>query len=751
MNNIKIAHKLKGSYAAIIILVSVLVIFSFFNMSRLQNLFSDYRSVAQSSLLMADMTTYLGEARLAVFKYRVQANEEAQAIVEKDVDKLIKKYELVDEIVKDTNQKQALFSIRDKIQTYDQSFNQVVNFQKERDALVDVLNDVGPGTRKKLSDVMRGAYQSSNADLVYYSGFVQEKLMLARFYANSFLLVNDTKSSDRALKEINLAISNMAGLEAAASGTRYARNTRDIKMGLQTYKTNFENVFETIQSRNENYAVMDDIGPRAMGIYNDQFNENENRQRALGPIAAQKIKNVSNTTTAIGLIIALLSIIVAIVMSKLIVGALSSVTSVMSRLTDGDFTVEIKGTDRGDEIGLMSRAIAQFKDDAEKSFLLKQMVDDMPTNVMTVDVKDDLKVNYINNTSIKTLSKLEDYLPVKSDNLLGQAIDIFHSDPDHQKSILADPSNLPHTEKTTIGPETITLMMSSIHNKQDEYIGAMLTWEIITAKEAMGQNVGNVVNVVGSAVTELEATSQSMSSMAEETQAQATAVAAAAEEASANVSTVAASTEELTASIAEISAQIQESTNLTSTVRDKADTTNKTVGSLKEAADNIGAVVSLINDIAEQTNLLALNATIEAARAGDAGKGFAVVASEVKNLASETAKATEDIAKQIANIQEVTGNAVVSTEDISNTISQLDQLSSTIAAAIEEQTSATKEIARSVEQAAIGTTEVTTNITSVSQAAQETGHSALQVLETAKELGTQSNKLQKQISDFLSD
>lgn len=257
------------------------------------------------------------------------------------------------------------------------------------------------------------------------------------------------------------------------------------------------------------------------------------------------------------------------------------------------------------------------------------------------------------------------------------------------------------------------------------------------------------LSTLTSASTELQATAQSMSSTAEETSRQATAVAAASEQASANVQTVAAAADELAASVAEISRQVEQSTQVASQAVADAERTDAAVRLLAETAQRIGAVVGLINDIASQTNLLALNATIEAARAGEAGKGFAVVASEVKNLATQTAKATEDISAQIGGMQTSTEEAVSAIKGITSIIGQINEITTAIASAVQEQGAATQEIARNVQQAAQGTQDVSSNIGGVTQAAGETGAASTQVLGTASTLSRQSETLRSSVSEFL--
>jgi methyl-accepting chemotaxis protein len=277
---------------------------------------------------------------------------------------------------------------------------------------------------------------------------------------------------------------------------------------------------------------------------------------------------------------------------------------------------------------------------------------------------------------------------------------------------------------------------------------AQMLDELTRAFEA---KVTELVGGLSSASSIMEETAQSMSSTATLTNRQAAIVAAASDQTSANVQTVASATEELASSISEIGRQVAQSTEIAARAVDNARRTGETARSLAEGAQKIGDVVTLIQSIAAQTNLLALNATIEAARAGDAGRGFAVVASEVKSLAGQTAKATTEISEQIAAIQSASDQTVTAIQNVANVIAEIDQIGTAIAAAIEEQGSATKEISRSVQEAARGTHEVNTNITGVQKAADDTGSAANQVLGAAEQLSSQSKDLAGQVNRFLSE
>jgi methyl-accepting chemotaxis protein len=286
-------------------------------------------------------------------------------------------------------------------------------------------------------------------------------------------------------------------------------------------------------------------------------------------------------------------------------------------------------------------------------------------------------------------------------------------------------------------------------SKQDQIAAKERKAAMIKLADSFEAAVGEIVETVSSASTELEASATTLTATAERAQELTGMVAAASEEASTNVQSVASATEELSSSVNEISRQVQDSARMASDAVGQARTTTDRVSELSKAASRIGDVVELINTIAGQTNLLALNATIEAARAGEAGRGFAVVASEVKALAEQTAKATGEIGQQITGIQAATQDSVNAIREISGTIEKLSEISATVAAAVEEQGAATQEISRNVQQAAQGTQQVTSNITDVQRGASETGSASSQVLSAAQSLSSDSNRLKLEVGKFL--
>jgi methyl-accepting chemotaxis protein len=321
-------------------------------------------------------------------------------------------------------------------------------------------------------------------------------------------------------------------------------------------------------------------------------------------------------------------------------------------------------------------------------------------------------------------------------------------------------ADVPHQgEKTEIGAmaDTLQVFKQALIAKKaaDEVAAADAEAKIERGRRVDGitrnfeSMIGEIVQTVSSASTQLEASASTLSATANRAREVTNTVASASEEATTNVQSVASATEELSSSVTEISRQVQESARMASGAVGQARTTNDRVSELSKAAARIGDVVELINTIAGQTNLLALNATIEAARAGEAGRGFAVVASEVKALAEQTAKATGEISQQINGIQGATQESVNAIKEISGTIERLAEISSTIAAAVEEQGAATQEISRNVQQAARGTQEVSSNIIDVQRGASETGAASSQVLSAAQSLSGDSKRLRLEVGKFL--
>jgi methyl-accepting chemotaxis protein len=292
---------------------------------------------------------------------------------------------------------------------------------------------------------------------------------------------------------------------------------------------------------------------------------------------------------------------------------------------------------------------------------------------------------------------------------------------------------------------------AAAQDAQNRASSAARRTELIRFADDFEAAVGAIVSNVSASAVQLESAAGTLTRTAETTQGLSSQVAGASEEASSNMQSVAAATEELSMSVDEIGRRVRESNKIAEAAVIQAEQTDGRIGKLSRAAQQIGDVVKLITAIAEQTNLLALNATIEAARAGEAGRGFAVVASEVKSLASQTAKATDEISSHILGMQGATQESVAAIKEIGGTIAQISTIASTIASAVEQQSSATQEIARSVQNVAQGTQEAAANIMQVNRGATETGSASEEVLNSAKTLSSESTRLREELDRFMAN
>ncbi|WP_321395520.1 methyl-accepting chemotaxis protein [Emcibacter sp.] len=379
---------------------------------------------------------------------------------------------------------------------------------------------------------------------------------------------------------------------------------------------------------------------------------------------------------------------------------------------------------------------------------LTAMIENMPANVVLCDPGSCL-INYVNKACEAALGEMKAILPFDPSRLVSTDISVLDKDETAFRQLMSNPANLPAVKLVQIGDVTLKLNISAISSEQGLYIGNMIIWENMSEQMHLSERVRQMAGMVANASNDMEKTARQMSTTAGKANTDSNSASRSIENAAQNVQTVSRAAEELSQSILEISRQVKESSQMSENAVTEADRTNGTVQTLSEASSRIGDVVKLINDIAGQTNLLALNATIEAARAGEAGKGFAVVASEVKNLANQTASATEEITAQIQEMQNSTNEAVSAIGTIRKTIDGLHNIATSISSSVEQQGTATSEIAKNISQAARDTEKVSENITGVHESSSEVGQGAQQVVDAAASLVKESQSMEREIDDFI--
>lgn len=619
--------------------------------------------------------------RIAAKSFIISGDIKEAEAVHKDVVKL---RNAIDELKGGLHDEPALEEKITKIATLGNQFETVFKTVEKDlvkiDMLVDtVLNVEGPMIESELTAIYKNAFGADQIQTKKAVNAALRAAALGRLYIFHFLVDGTQASFDHAMKELKATETIVKELKTTLRLPEDQKLLVELTNSLNSYiKTSNDIKHFADETADLITHKLDKIGPEINHITDEIMDEFSARQDTLGPRALAEDHQASLLTAIVSGSAIVLGLLAAWLISSAVSKPIRAMTSAMTTLAEGDKTVEIPATGRGDEIGSMAAAVLVFKENM-----------------------------------------------IKADALQAEQ-DRTRIEQEEQKK---------HAEIEQV--------------EQKKRAEAEKKAEMNKLADSFKLSVGSVVENVSEASGALQVSAGALSTTAGETNLQSTVVAAAAEQATVNVQTVAAAAEELSASIGEISRQVSQSSEMAQVAVADAKRADDLIHGLAEASQKIGDILGLISDIAEQTNLLALNATIEAARAGDAGKGFAVVAAEVKNLANQTAKSTEEIGTQILNIQKATKEAVVAVQGVGKGIGEIGEVAAAIAAAVEEQSAATREIAENVQQASAGTSDVATNIVGVTKAADETGQASSQVLESAQGLSKEAETLRTEVDSFI--
>ncbi|GAB4142407.1 MAG: hypothetical protein Tsb0016_10670 [Sphingomonadales bacterium] len=691
VSNFKIAYKIGGAFGAVLVLLAVVALTAVLGFGSAGSKFSEFVDLSEKSVSIGDTLRDVLIVQDAVKKFVLNPTPEAATRVSDTIGKTRKGFEAIAQQVADPQLSSRAQAIGGQLEQYAAAFANVSALQFEINGKMASSIEVrGPEINELLSRIVEEAYAAGDVRGGFFAARAQSRYLLARFYAQGYLrgnIAEDAVRAQEALTSLELALNDLYDNLNTPELVPVADKVIE---GLIEYTDSFKAVSDAIKSRNatletEVYGAGDAMVEELAQLTGAVVDV----QRNEGAEATGAMDALKATAIGTALVSILFGVGAALLITRMIAVPVRNITDAMRRLAEGDKSVAVEGADRRDEIGAMATAVQVFKENA-------------------------IEMERLQEAQEKQRQEQEE------------------------------------AERQRLQREA-----DAERERQEQQLAAerKAAEDRRQARMEMADNfessVMHVVEQVAAAATQIEASARGMSDLARSTSEQSVGVAAAAEQASNNVQTVASATEQMTNSLAEVREQVSNSSRITEDAAGRAERTDEIVNGLSGAAQRIGEIVELIQSIAEQTNLLALNATIEAARAGDAGKGFAVVASEVKNLAKQTAKATEEIGGQVANIQNVSKEAVDAIGAIRQIITEINAISSGVAATVEEQSAATAEIARNTQQAAGGTQEVAGNIVTVRQATDETGRAAEQSLEAAAELASQAETLREQVRKFL--
>ena len=700
--------KLFSGFGFVIALTILLAVLGYRSVKGFESSLNKLSDMTEDAQLVTEFEGAIANFRIQILKYVTSSSEVAKAKAMQAQNQVNQYLGSVKREIQKPERVELIKQIESAFKNYITGFHEIDTLiQKRNDIVLNRLNRIGPEIRMHLGDIQEGVFEARDHLSMNYGGSAQQDILLARLSVIKFLDTNSAEDALRASREFKNLAGSLEKLDPRLQEPRLRQSLKTARELVSRYQENFKELVETINRRNEiRTNVLDQNGALISDLIGQVKASAKEDQRLLQSEADANVKSSEKTSFGVPAVVLLIGALVAYVISRKISLSIRRTVEVVNKIAIGNFDERVQ-VDSADELGVLGRNI----------------------NQMAVDLKESQE------ESARARAEKERQDRAQSERERQQALEL-QSKVDQILEVVREAENGDLTQEIAIqGTDAIGQMSEGLQR-------------LFKRLRSNLKDIAGNSESLSTASEKLASVSQMMAGNAEETTAQANLVTGASNDVNQNVSTVAASTEQMGASINEIARSVNEATLITREAVKAAKNTNTIITQLDSSSSEIGQVVKMITSIAEQTNLLALNATIEAARAGEAGKGFAVVANEVKELANQTAKATENIGKSIQAIQADTRNSVDAISEITQIIDKISEISTVIASAVEEQQVTTVEITRNITSASQATGEISHNIAGVSQAAQSTSIGAVDCQKAAQEMEMMAGNLKKLVGGF---
>ncbi|MCF3932981.1 methyl-accepting chemotaxis protein [Acuticoccus sp. M5D2P5] len=749
LNNMRLSWKLAASVALILSMLVAVAIGGWRGIGEVHALFGTYRTSAIGLLQLKSLESNMNALRTSLADFvSLQGDTSADTVREQIAS--MSELGAASASLGGTDRPSAALAQRltDDIRGFGALFEDVARVQQESVRLRRELRE----TDRKLTNELARLHDIPANSLGEQReiGEVERNTLIGEQSVLRYLV--NRESADAAHAAFAKA---MAGLERfAGADPRNQREAAPLLALLAHQDEMFSAMVEVTQAREALLSTRFDPLLANLAETIAAMNARElSRQRSVDETTPAVIAATKRNTLILAASATLIAALVGTLLVRSTAVPIAAFTRRLNDLTEGRTDFSVRESNSTDEFGQIWTALGRLRSALDDAYLRAQIIDQVPIAVILADPRDDYRITYINQFATELLHRIEHYLPVPVEALRGQSIDILHKNPAHQRAILADPANLPWRAQIALGDEFMALCTSPLRNRQGDYSGALLTWSInshqVKSARSFETNVLGTISSMSGTFGSMRQQVHTIVDAVNGTQIQLTAGAAAVTQASANVQMVASAAEQLTSSITEISARLsQSSARASEAARSTADV-SKRASELAAASSRITEVVDAISSIANKTNLLALNATIEAASAGEAGKGFAVVAQEVKSLATQTGRATEEVAGHVTTIQGQINRVVEGITDVARVIDDINETFASIAIAAEQQQSATHEITVNAQQASNGVETASQTINRVESLSAGNRATANALTQATEELREANDNLSRESTSFL--